>query len=104
MNEQRVILKSYDPLQKSAGSPSRDPERFVVSQLRAAQIASSQPANSARARDISEASTAAIAKWAVANNSSGGSRKFSYQGITYDLSLPGGPGTIPASSFAHHAT
>ncbi|MCX6968887.1 MAG: alpha/beta hydrolase [Verrucomicrobia bacterium] len=98
-------------LQKSAGSPSRDPERFVVSQLRAAQIASSQPASSARAKAISEASTAAIASWAVVSDRSGGSRQFSYQGITYDLSLPGGPGTIPASSFAslkpasevHHA-
>jgi pimeloyl-ACP methyl ester carboxylesterase len=87
-------------LQKSAGSPQRDPDRFVVSQLRAAQIASTQPAGSTRAREISEASTAAVAGWAVANNPSGGARQFSYHGTTYDLSLPAGPGTIPASSFA----
>ncbi|MCK9587793.1 MAG: alpha/beta hydrolase [Terrimicrobiaceae bacterium] len=92
-------LEQAAALQKSAGSPGRDPQRFVVSQLRAAQIAASQPDCSARARAISEASTAAVAGWVVANDQSGGPRRFSHDGVTYDLSLPSGRGTIPVSAF-----
>ena len=91
-------LAAAAALQKSAGSPLRDPQRFVVSELRAAEIASSQPHPSARARSIIETSTAAVAGWVIANDPAGKTRRFSYGGSAFDLSLPSGRGTIPASA------
>ena len=90
-------LEQAVALQKSAGSPSSDPQRFVVSQLRAAQIASSE--NSPQAQKISRTSTAAVADWVLAHDPSGQPRRFSSEGLTYELSLPAECGTIPASAF-----
>lgn len=85
-------------LQKSAGSPVTDPQRFIVSQLRAAEIASPEVSRSRYASDICKTSTAAVAGWIVSNRMEG-TKRFSYQGTTYDLSMPAGRDAFPPSAF-----
>lgn len=85
-------------LQKSAGSPLRDPQRYIVSQLRAAALASSESSRSTQAQEICKTSTAAIAGWVV-NNQQAGTKRFSYQGTSYDLSLTSGHDSFPATAF-----
>ena len=75
-------------LQKSAGSPSKDPQRFVVSNLRAAELASEE--SSVRAKAIREKSTAALAEWVVSNRIPSEPEKYSFDGMTYLLTIPAG--------------
>ncbi len=93
LNRAAALTKSAD-----ASAPASD--SFVIANLRAAEIAGAEEekAPSARAKALSEAATVAVARWAIANNLSTGSRRISSDGISYELSLPAGHGTIPASA------
>lgn len=97
-SEKNSPLARAAELQRSAGTLQRDPQRFMVSQLHAAQLAGPQAGRSAQADSILGASTLAVARWAVSNDQAGRPHWFSYQGKSYKLTLPAGAGTVPASA------
>ncbi len=93
-------------LQRQAGSPDLNESRFVTSHLQAAGLAwnemKSHPANSDTANPVLAASTAALAGYLVPKNPAGGTRTFSYRGVTRSIAI--GPnqrrGDFPARAFA----
>ncbi|TSA34761.1 MAG: alpha/beta fold hydrolase [Verrucomicrobiaceae bacterium] len=73
-------------LQKSAGSPTKDPQRFVVSNLRAAELASGD--SSPRAKAIYEKSTSSLADWVISDCGHRSTATYSFDGMTYQLTIP----------------
>lgn len=91
-------LDQASSLQRSAGSPAKDPQRFVVLNLRAAELVAEEP--SPRAKAIYEKSTASLAEWVVSDSKHGSSAKYSFDGRTYLLTIPasGVRGMVPPST------
>lgn len=88
-------LVQAQALQKSAGSPSRDVSRFVVSHLQAAELARSS--RSPSAESVADNSTAALAAWMA--SAPAGSHVYTYGDHSYRLDAGSRAGDFPASSF-----
>lgn len=93
-------LEQARTLLKTAGSPSRDADRFVAAQLQAAQIASAEPA-SPEARAIIDEATLSLAEWAVTSGQVPGKKSYPGDGGTYSLTISGkGDGTFAPGAFS----
>ncbi len=87
-------------LQKSAGLSSQDPQRFVVSNLQAAELTAGDP--SPRARAIYEKATVSVADWIVSSGARRPVSEYFFGGTGYSLAVPSGGarGMIPPSALA----